>query len=172
MDIRWLEIEKMVLDLVVGELPLYPKLRHVLKRSADKAERDVRALTEWIRQNSRQVQRGERVMTFDELEQILKKHGYELSDPNGNYIQIYKTSQTHKPSKWLGGPRAKRQHVGTMGYPGGKREIGVSEIKKARRICRLTEEDGVDSAAFYDEALVVDGIINKYRKLLRSLANK
>lgn len=110
-------------------------------------------------------------MTFDELEQILKKHGYELADPHGNYIQIYKT-QTQKQNKWPGSPQIKKQHIGSMGYPGGKREIGVSEIKKVRRICRLTEEYGVDSAAFYDEALAVDGIINRYRKLLRSLADK
>ncbi|HET7787004.1 MAG TPA: hypothetical protein VFL36_13620, partial [Myxococcales bacterium] len=61
---------------------------------------------------------------------------------------------------------------GTIPYPGGKREISILDIKQVRKICRLTEEFGIDSAVFYDEETAVDEIINRYRKVLRSLADK
>ncbi|WXH31088.1 hypothetical protein WA016_05063 [Myxococcus stipitatus] len=111
-------------------------------------------------------------MTFDELEQVLRKHGYELADPDKNFIQIFRNVLQEKRGIFGKKSEIKKLHVGSMGYPGGKREVGVSEIKKVRRICRLTEEHGVDSAAFYDEAQAVDEIINRYRRLLRSLADK
>ena len=32
-----------------------------------------------------------------------------------------------------------------------------------RKICQLTDDDGVASDAFYDQEAVVDAFINKYR---------
>ncbi len=172
-DLKWHEVEAMVLELVVGDLPSRPKLKHAVANITINTERDFRALVEWVRQNTRQVQRGERRMTFDELNAIIKHHGYELTSPNGHSASIVREStQTKRNLLGRRVPVQVRQHVGTIGYPGGKREIGIIDIKRVRKFCRLTEEYGVDSAAFYDEAVILDEIINKYRKVLRSLADK
>jgi prophage maintenance system killer protein len=173
-DMKWKDVEELVLNLVVGELPDQPRLKHAVARCVDKSERDVRALTEWIRLHARSVKRGERIMTYDELDEILKGHGYELGDPYGNSISVYKVTTKEKPG-FFGKKKtvSDRQHIGAIAYPGGRREVAVSVIKQVRRVCRLTEEEGVDSSVFYgDEGTRLDTIINKYRKVLRSLADK
>lgn len=172
-DLRWHEVESMVLELVVGELPLRPRLRHVVAGVGARADRDFRALVEWIRQNCREVQRGERRMTYDELNTIIRRHGYEFANPDGSSIPIVKLAIEQKRNI-LGRKREVRvrSNVGSIGFPGWKREVGITDVKRVRKFCRLTEENGVDSAAFYDEAMRLDEIVNRYRQVLRSLANK
>jgi death-on-curing protein len=173
-DVNWKEIEDVVLEVVLGRLGERTRLRHATTRSADRNERELRALAEWVRQNSRRLERGERRMTYHQLEQLLKQHGFVFGRPNGNYIEILKV--VNVPRKGLfwgrGTTTEKLQHVGTIGYPGEKREIAVVGIKQVRKICRLTDEHGVDSAAFYDQETALDEIVNRYRRVLRSLADK
>lgn len=172
-DVKWQEVESVVLDVVLGILSERSRLRHATVRSADVHERELKALAEWIRQNSRRLERGEKRMTYDELEAILKAHGFGFGRMHGNFIDIVK-NVTVVEQRFFGGARevVKAQHVGTIGYPGGKREIAVFGIKQVRKICRLTEEHGVDSAAFYNKESALDEIINKHRRVLRSLADK
>lgn len=172
-DVTWKEVEAIVLSLVVGTLPEDPKLRHVCRSAADRHERDVRALAEWLRQHCRRVEHGERRMKFDQLNTLLKKHGFELGHPDGNFISIYKViKETKKPLFQKERTELRLQRIGLVGYPGGKKEIGILDLKQVRKICKLTEEFGVDSAIFYDREGAVDEIINRNRRVLRSLANK
>jgi death-on-curing protein len=46
----------------------------------------------------------------------------------------------------------------------------MKDIKALRRLCGLTEADGVDSSAFYDDEAIVDSFVNRYRTVLRRLA--
>ncbi len=173
--VKWKELEDLVLELVRGELHHRPKLRHVAHAArASQSDRSIFSLAEWVRQHATRLERGERTnITFKELIDLLKSHGFEVRDPSGNYIQIYKTTVREKRGLF-GKISTTREsiHIGAMGYPGMSRTVAISELKKVRRICRLTEEDGVDSAAFYDENKRVDEIINENRRLLSSLANK
>jgi len=172
-DVNWKEVEKVVLDLVLGLLPNDPKLRQACAGAVDRHEKNVRALAEWIRQHSRRLERSERRMTFDELNQVLRQHGFELGNPSGNFISVYKVMLEERKS-FFGKPRTERrlQHIGSIGYPGGKREVAIFGIKHVRRLCRLTEEHGVDSACFYDREAALDEIINNNRRVLRRLASK
>jgi death-on-curing protein len=63
-----------------------------------------------------------------------------------------------------------RVRIGTIGWPGDNRDMGISDLKKVREMCRLREEDGVDSDCFYSQAAMVDTFVNRYRTLLRRLA--
>ena len=60
--------------------------------------------------------------------------------------------------------------MGTVGWPGEHCETGIGAIKKVRQICRLREEDGIDSDAFYNETAIIDSFVNRYRSVLRRLA--
>jgi hypothetical protein len=48
--------------------------------------------------------------------------------------------------------------------------VGLALTKEIRRMCSLTEQDGVDSASFYAGADMVDAFVNQYRTVLRRLA--
>jgi hypothetical protein len=62
------------------------------------------------------------------------------------------------------------KRIGNIGWPGESREVGIKELKRVREICRLREQDGVDSDSFYSYSVVVDSFVNRYRTVLRRLA--
>lgn len=115
------------------------------------------------------VARGERNLNYAELRKILLRFDFELQNPKKNSIELIKLEKAKKLFG-LFGERTVRKHIGSIPYPGERRDVGVDLIKRVRRQCNLTEEDGVDSDAFYFDTLVLDGFINKYRTVLRKLA--
>lgn len=132
-------------------------------------DEEVDFIAEWIRRRADRVRRGERQITYRELRKILERFGYHLEKPNDNMIEIVK--YTAEKGGWLNRQvKEVRKHVGTIGWPGENRQVVIGDIKKARRICKLCEEDGVDSDAFYDETAIIDSFVNQYRSVLRRLA--
>lgn len=66
----------------------------------------------------------------------------------------------------------KKINLGSVSYPGENREISFDLIKRIRHMCSLSEGDGIDSSVFYDNESIIDSFVNKYRTILRRLANK
>lgn len=143
------------------------KTSHPLQRPH--ADEEVEAIAEWLLQRVKPLNRGERQITYKQLRKILANHKYELDDPYGNAIKIYRLVE-EKPL--FRAPRIARQHVGSVGYPRESVIVSIANIKLVRRICKLTEEDGVDSDAFYGNGAIVDTFINQHRKILQRLANR
>lgn len=138
------------------------------KRSADD---EVSAITEWITRRCARLTRGERPITYRVLKRILESFGFALDGLDRNFIEVAR--YVEKPSGlFRRGTRLERTHITTIGWPGENREVGVSEIKRIRRILGLTESDGVDSDTFYDRAAVIDSYVNRYRKTLRRLGRR
>lgn len=132
---------------------------------------EVKYIAGFIKKNIRQIKRGERVITYRELRRLLSKFGITLEDPKKNQIKVV------RHTKELVGFFRKKEvyqkvNLGSIGYPGEDREVGVSIIKHVRKMCGLSEQDGVDSSVFYDKEAIIDSFINNYRTVLRRLANK
>jgi death-on-curing family protein len=117
-------------------------------------------ISNWIKRHSRYIIRGERNITYRQLDRILKRHSYSLDNPSGNYIDIVRLSM------------GKKIHIGKIGYPNQNEDVSIHDIKYVRSLCHLKEEDGCDSNTFYGEAGIIDSFINKYRNILKRLANK
>jgi len=142
------------------------KAKHKRRRTADA---EVEAIADWLRDRADRVKRGEKIITYRELRKILGDFGYHLEDPKNNSIDVIRYDKVKKGLF----PRREvqvRKRVGNIPWPGETREVGIRDIKKAREICRLREEDGIDSVSFYDYTVVVDSFVNRYRKVLRRLA--
>lgn len=133
------------------------------------ADDEVAAITEWLRQRVKPLNRGERQITYRELRRILSHYNYELDDPYGNAIKIFRIVE-EKP---LFRPRRTvRQHIATIGYPRDSAILSMNNVKYVRKVCKLQEEDGVDSDAFYGDGATIDTFINQHRKILQRLANR
>lgn len=130
---------------------------------------EVEAIADWLRKRVKTLNRGERQITYKQLRKILSRFGYELDDPYGNAIKVYRFVE-EKPL--FRSPRTVRQHIATIGYPRESAVVTVQNIKIIRKICKLLEEDGVDSDAFYGDGAVIDTFINQHRKILQRLASK
>ncbi len=143
--------------------------RRVKTKRRVSADAEVDAVARWLRDRADRVRRGEKIITYRELRNILRDFGYYLENPHDNSIDIVRYETVRK------GILSRREvqlakRIGNIGWPGENREVGVKELKRVREICRLREQDGVDSESFYSYSVVVDSFVNRYRTVLRRLA--
>ncbi len=155
-----------IADHTIG-LRIDPRRPDKALRRRDPDE-EVAAVREWLKRRVSSLNRGERRITYRQLRQSLGRFDISLENPHSNTIDIVKIE--HVASGVFRRVRKQPKHVGTIGYRNEGTEVSFKDIKHARRVCKLTEEDGVDSDAFYGGADSVDTFINKYRTLLRRLA--
>lgn len=132
------------------------------------ADHQVTELTAWLSARADRVKRGERQITYRQLPAVLKPHGFFLGQRYSNSVEIYREDVSRPFLRRT--TRVERKVIGRIGYHSDGEVISLKTIKELRRMCRLTEEDGVDTSAFYDGADVIDTFVNKYRTVLRRLA--
>jgi death-on-curing protein len=143
--------------------------KRIRARRRGVSDGEVDAVARWLRGRADRVRRGEKIITYRELRNILKDFDYHLENPNDNSIDIVR----HETIKKGLLPRREVQvskRIGNIPWPGENREVALKEIKKVRAICRLREEDGINSDSFYSYSVVVDSFVNRYRTVLRRLA--
>lgn len=164
--------QKDLFDMIVAVAD--HRLDHKKKRKSDERphpDDEVKAIAQWISGGADKVVRGEKPITYRQLRKILEGFGYGLGDANGSYIDVVKYETIEKGIFRKQKVRVTK-HITSIGYPGETKEVAMKIIKNVRRICKLREEDGVDSSSFYDQTVVMDAFINRYRKILTRLANR
>ena len=140
------------------------------KKVSDKSDAEVLSMSEWIRKRTRKIQKGERSLSYSELEKVLKDHDVLFENTKGNYADLVKywwvikrKNIFKKESVWEG------EKVANIPYfPG--RTVGKLLVKSIRKQAGLTHEDGVDSAIFYGNETTPDDFIQRYRGTLNKLA--
>jgi len=135
---------------------------------APSADEQVQAIRAWLAKRVEKLRRGERPVTFRLLRQILARFDYDLENPHSNLLDVVKIEQV--PASLLRKARMVRKRIGSIGYKDEGTEVSVKDLKQLRRMCKLTEADGVDAGALYDDEVVVDAFVNRYRTVLRRLA--
>jgi len=169
-EVNQAQLYSMILEVANHTIGLR-KERLVKSETARRdSDEEVSAIAEWIKRNSDKLTRGEKPITYRRLRSILQSFEYSMEDPHDNSIDIVRW-ETRKEGFWRRERRA-RVHVTTIPYPGDGKTVPLNTIKFVRNICRLREEHGVDSSSFYDDVVVIDAFINRYRTILRRLANK
>lgn len=178
-----------ILAMAKGKLHLLDTLELPRRRSRQKKtyERKLREAkpfeyeealaytTNWIAKRVRLVKRGEQfIITFRQLNKILRCYGYTITDPDRNTSHVVRTKENVRRKLW--GLIQERQPanvtVCTINCGGMNREIPISTVKKVRQACGLTETDGVDSIAFYEGRDPIDFFLNSYRNILKRLSKE
>ena len=155
-------------ELTTARIP--PRTRRKVGALRFGADHQVAELGAWLEARVEKVTRGERSVTYRQLPQILKPHGYVLGQRRqGNLIDVcrevpVKKGLLRRESEITLTP------VGRIGYRNEGEEVSIKTMKQLRAMLRPHEEDGVDSNAFYDGADVVNTFVNRYRTVLRRLA--
>src|SRR5260370_3088158 len=134
------------------------------------ADEEVSRIADWIAERAWKIERGERRITYRDRRRLLKQFDYCLDDPDGNAIDIVKLESERKGI--FRTPTAVKKRINNIPYPGENKIVPLSVLKDVRRICRLREEDGVDSVSFYDQDAILDGFINESRTALPRLARR
>lgn len=163
------ELEDFVVEIADNRLSKYARYK-TLSKEEDDAE--VLFIADFLKRNTRGIDKRHYTVTYHQLNQLLQRYGFELTNPSGNYIDVVRVEM--KP-KFLGvlGPEVRRQYrVTQIGFPGWKRQVNQGALKSVRKATGLTAENGYDSAVFYRSADPLEALIDLYSEPLRRLANR
>jgi death-on-curing protein len=93
----------------------------------------VRIIADFLRRNTRHRDDSARTVTYSELNRALKRHGCELRNPNGNYINIVRIEPAKRGKLFGIGARPEREvFLGQVGFPGWKDQVRKSALKSVR----------------------------------------
>ncbi|MEK8017110.1 MAG: Fic family protein [Candidatus Parabeggiatoa sp.] len=138
------------------------------KAKSDTSDVEVKEIARWLNRKTRKLKKGEKVVTFRELEKILREHDIYLENPKGNFRDVIKYELKRKHIF------AKKERIGRrlghIPYPREGMVVGKKVLKSVREMCNLTEKDGYDSEMFYSAETNVCKFIFKYKKTLNRLA--
>ncbi|SNR23640.1 type II toxin-antitoxin system death-on-curing family toxin [Paracoccus sediminis] len=102
----------------------------------------------------RQDNRIAYIVTFNELQGLLRQHQCSIGDPQGNYINVYRGEN----------------RVAHIGFPGWSKEVSRNAISTVRKMTGLIPENGVDAQVFFKGADPLSVLIGHYEEPLRRLA--
>lgn len=128
------------------------------------ADRDIYAITRFLKRNSRQIDTRIKTITYNELKLLLSKRGLGLEKPDGNRIDLvrYEPSEREDMRKW--------KRIAHIGFHGWSKEVSRKDIDIVREASRLDARHGYDSQSFFNG---LDGpldLIEKYKEPLERLA--
>lgn len=136
------------------------------KLRGDRSDIEVQEMARWIVENSRPIDQAQRLMTANALIKRLEEIGCDVQRV-GTKVSVSRTVEDGTRI-WLG-KRTTLKY--SYPYMGEGRQVAASHIRGLRKALRLTEEHGVDSAAFFGaDKSPTDRFIGLYRKTLSRLA--
>ncbi len=130
---------------------------------------EVEFIAKYLRQNTRDVDKRQYVITFRDLEKILNRYGFEFENPRHNFIDLIKVTEKRKV---FGGSKIDRSRIGKVGYHSHSAQVLRGDLRHVRKITGLTHEEGVDSQSFYHGLSGLQSLIAEYQEPLRSLADR
>ncbi len=166
-DARQKEFETLALRIASNQLEKYSQYTQFkLKRDGN-----IYFIADFLRRNTRKVNKNEYIITYRDLDTILKKYSYNMANPNKNHIEIVhnvvETTGLFKKET-----RTIEKRVGVIDFPGWGRQICLRDIKFVRKITGLIHENGVDSEAFFHNAEPFAALIWQFQNPLKRLADK
>lgn len=153
------KFEDFLVDVVEGVLPKHSRFNEFVD---GKPDAEVRVIADFLRRNTRTENHRDFHITFGDLKQILQKHGFDLTLPSKNYVDIIK----------MGVNGGQDITLAQIGCPSMKKQVTAGAIKTVRRAIQMTAQDGWDSEAFFRDADPMSALIDTYKEPLKRLANR
>lgn len=146
--------------------------RHALINVKDPLlpDREVLAGAQWLRRNSRPLDRGERRLKWWRLKRNLLQFDCTFEHPNrGNRINIERVVEDPKRFR-----KRRVRHLSTqVAYRDEGTDVDHAVVVKVRRDLELTPDHGVDSTIFYGpKEDRIDEWVDNYRGLLTRLSKR
>lgn len=162
------QIEDFIVDVADNNLRKYARYKELVKSGSDDPE--VEMISKFLRSRTRDLDKRTYTITYRDLDRILRGFGYEMINPNNNYIDIVRVENV--PPGWFKKPGIRRQKIMSVGFPGWTKQVSRGDIKALRVSMNLTHEHGIDSQAFFNGLEDLDSLIAHYQEPLRRLAHR
>lgn len=150
--------ETMLLNAAQQDLSQFPRYRDLVKKGATDA--DIQFLSHYLRQNTQKSDGARRQITYRALKDLLASRGItlELADDTLT-IQRDETVEVKKKGLFAKSEsQTNRQTIWTADFPGWNKPVAKARLSQLREALNLTQEHGVDNAAFFegvDEAQIL-----------------
>lgn len=161
---KQIEFEDLAVNVANNNLTCYEKY----KSFKDKEDGNISFIADFIKSRTRIIDKKSYVVTFQELNRLLKRHDCYIEDASGNYANVFKIEK----NKGIFGNKTKPKRVLQIGFPGWKKQVNGKALKELLKATNLTEENGVDSHAFFREAEPLGALIDQYSGPLKRLKDR
>lgn len=149
--------EKQFEDFIVSVAEKSFRNLEKFKRTfAGQEDADVKYISHYIRLCTRQSDRRDYTVTYRELSALLRRFGFDLSNPHANTIDVISIETGER--------------VCNIGYHSHSRQVAKSVIKYVRQETGLDFLNGCDSAAFFKGEEPINNLLAKYYEPLERLA--
>lgn len=162
-------LEDMTVLVAQNGLEKFPRFRDLKKKGDDP---EVRFLTHYLRQNTRKIDRQQYLITYRELEKILKRYDAWLENPHNNQIDVMRWETVTKRSGLFGKKTESKEvrRACVLGFPGWTKQVGKGRLGHVRKALGLVPENGVDSQSFFKDVDDMRVLIEMYEGALHRLA--
>jgi death-on-curing protein len=164
------DFENFTVEIADGSHRKRHKFKSLLENNSD-SDASVLYISEYFKSNFRKQDRTKYLVTFRELDQLLRRYGFELCNPYGNYIDVVRR-QERRTLFGFGPKQIVNVKIANIGFPGWSKQVHGETIDHVRKITDLTHKKGVDSAAFFRGADPAAGLIARYQSALERLADR
>lgn len=149
--------EKQFEDFIVSVAERSFRELEKFKRSfAGQDDADVRYIAHYIRLCTRQSDKKDYIVTYRELDSLLRRFGFGLSNPHANTIDVIEIDSGRR--------------VCNIGCHGHSRQVAKPVIKYVRQETGLDFLNGCDSGAFFKGEEPINNLLAKYYEPLERLA--
>ena len=134
----------------------FRKFEKFTRSFENQEDADVRYIAHYIRSSTRQSDKRDYTVTYRELDTLLRRFGYELTNPHGNTIDVVEISTQIR--------------LCNIGCHGMSKQVSKPVIKYVRQQTGLDFLSGCDSAAFFNGEEPINNLLAKYYAPLERLA--
>jgi len=164
-DTKQRDFETLAVRTADHRLSAYPAWH----RFADKSDAEVRFIADYLKRNTRNIDKRYYTITYNDLQRILKGFGCRLNNPHANKIDV---EQLVEQRRLLGKRKREFKRVGQIGFPGWTRQVGKGAINTVRSKTGLIPENGYDSKVFFKGVDPMPSLIDEFRGPLERLADR
>jgi len=161
------DFENLTVRVAEGRLSQYS----AYKRFAKLEDSDVLFISNFLRRNTRVIDKQHYIITYNQLNSILSRYGFRLSHPHNNQIHVVKDVVRTK-GLFFKRTETVAEKVTQINFPGWKSEVSRTAIKRVRETTKLAHKHGVDSKAFFHGIDSMEALISAYKGPLERLARK
>jgi death-on-curing protein len=153
------EYEDFIVDIAEGSMSKYHWYDNTEGPSQD---REIITMSRFLKRNTRDIDLRSKTVTYREINTILARRGFELTNPSGNRIDLVNIETNRNDGK--------QKRVAHIGFHGWTKQISLKDVNIIREATKLDARHGYDSQSFFnglEDPLI---LIKKYKEPLERLA--
>lgn len=115
-------------------------------------------IADYLKKTTREIDKKDFIITYRELEVILRRFGFYLTTPDRNFIKVRRIVDD--------------KYICEVGCPSRNKQVGKGALKTIRKETALDALHDVDSQMFFRNEETLSMLLAKYHEPLRRLADR